>query len=246
MDSTALELPSHLQSPLRWIVKALDTWTGRDAYRMGGGSVLAARWRHRHSTDIDLFFDEVAHSEMPLTDMFDAFLALEKQGEIHGLEIHSGRGFLFHKGDVPLSFFATRPTTPSPISEQNEATTGIATESSAEILLKKIRARMIRGSNYLSRDAYDLVVAHLEDPGAVDVVFRQLRPEERSILSYDAQNAAFRLINDYRILSPSYPRLVNPTGNLEQLTCEALARELSKERVQEFRRVARDLDPPQT
>ena len=97
MKPATLKLASHLIEPLKWVVETLDQWTGRDTYRMGGGSVLAARWGHRHSTYIDLFFDEFAQRDMPLSKMFDGLLSLESEGEIHGLEVYSGRGFLFQR-----------------------------------------------------------------------------------------------------------------------------------------------------
>lgn len=244
MQSAQLELASHLISPLQWVVTTLDTCIGRDTYRMGGGSVLAARWRHRHSTDIDLFFDEHTQSGMPLSRIADTLRELERHGEIHGLKIYAGRGFLFDRADVPVSFFATRPTTPSPLSAEKEATTDIATESTAEILVKKIRARMVRGSGYLSRDAYDLVVAHFEEPESVEIAFHNLSPEERSILFYDSQSEAFHLLSDHRVLSPSYNGLLSPVQNLEQLMREALAGNLSGERVRAFRDAGSHRDTP--
>ncbi len=235
MKPPTLKLASHLIEPLKWVVETLDHWTGRDTYRMGGGSVLAARWGHRHSTDIDLFFDEFAQRDMPLSKMFDGLLSLESEGEIHGLEIYSRRGFLFQRKTVPVSFFATRETTPSPLAREKEATTGVATESSTEILLKKVRARMLRGSGYLSRDAYDLVVAHAEDVDCIGAIFSQIGREERSILSYDSESSSFQLIDDHRVLSPTYPELIDPIENLIHLTREALAGGLSRERVLAFK-----------
>ncbi len=240
MNPAPLELANHLIDPLQWVVARLDTWIGRHTYRMGGGSVLAARWGHRHSSDIDLFFDEFVQRDLPLSDMFDGLLSLEEKGEIHGLELYSRRGFLFQRKAVPVSFFATRETTPSPLSEEKEATTGIATESSAEILLKKVRARMLRGSGYLFRDAYDLVVAHAEDAASIGSVFNQIGREERSILSYDSESASFQLIDDQRVLSPAYPELIEPIENLIQLTREALAGRLSRDRVLAFKRLQPD------
>ena len=82
MADSVLHVAGHLEGALRLAVETLDTCIGRETYQMGGGSVLAARWHHRHSTDIDLFFDEVRHPDMPLEPIFQAFQALEEQGEI--------------------------------------------------------------------------------------------------------------------------------------------------------------------
>ena len=41
------------------VTESLDALAGRPVdYRIGGGTVLAARWRHRTSFDIDLTIDE--------------------------------------------------------------------------------------------------------------------------------------------------------------------------------------------
>ena len=51
-----LALPDTLTRCLSRIVEKLDTVINRDTYQLGGGTVLAARWNHRHSIDLDLFF----------------------------------------------------------------------------------------------------------------------------------------------------------------------------------------------
>ncbi len=132
-----LHLASHLLEPLQWFVRVLDCWTSRERYRMGGGSVLAARWRHRHSTDIGLFFDELEHADMPLSELFSGFGEMEKREEITGLEVYAGQGFLFSRHGVPISFFGTRAVSASPLSNEKEAKTGISIETTEEILLKK-------------------------------------------------------------------------------------------------------------
>ena len=133
-----------------------------------------------------------------------------------------------------MSFFGTRAVSASPLSEEKEAKTGISVETTEEILLKKIRARMLRGSEYLSRDAYDFVVAHIKEPEAIDRVFDGLRPEERAMLRFDAESASFRLADDSRVLAPAYPGLLQPIGNLESFLRDALNRRLDADRLRRF------------
>lgn len=59
----ALKLPAPADSLWRRAAKALHDLLklvpdDRETYRMGGGTVLAARWGHRKSTDIDLWLPE--------------------------------------------------------------------------------------------------------------------------------------------------------------------------------------------
>ena len=105
MADTGLNVAAHLEEDLQWFVQALDAWISRDSYEMGGGSILAARWHHRQSTDIDLFFDARTHADVPLDEIIQGFRALESQGQIERLEIHPPRGFSCERATTPLSFF---------------------------------------------------------------------------------------------------------------------------------------------
>ena len=241
MADTGLNVAAHLEEGLHWFVQALAAWVGRDSYQMGEGSILAARWHHRHSTDIDLFFDARTHADVPLDEIIQGFRALESQGQIERLEIHPPRGFSCERANTPLSFFSTEQVTPVRISDQREANTGIGTETSAEILVKKVRARMIRNPRYLPRDAYDFVVAHVEDPHAVDQVFRVLSLEEKRILAYDAHGHTIQLTDADRIISPAYPDLLNPLQHLTRYARQAFARELADESIAELKRVRREI-----
>ena len=241
MADTGLNVAAHLEEGLHWFVQALDAWASRDSYQMGGGSILAARWHHRHSTDIDLFFDARTHADVPLDEIIQGFRALEQQGQIEKLEIHPSRGFSCERARTPLSFFATEQVTPVRISDEREANTGIGTETSAEILVKKVRARMIRNPRYLPRDAYDFVVAHVEDPHAVDQVFQVLSLEEKRILTYDAHGHGIHFTDADRIISPAFPSLLDPLQHLTRYARQAFARELTDESILEIKRMRREI-----
>ena len=241
MDNAGLRVAAHLEENLRWFVQTLDTWIDRDSYQMGGGTILAARWHHRHSSDIDLFYDPGTRGNVPLDGIIQGFRSLEQQGQIERLEVHPSRGFSCERASTPLSLFSTVQVAPVRISEQREASTGIGTETSAEILLKKVRARMIRSPRYLPRDAYDLVIAHVEDPDAVDQVFQALSLEEERILAYDAHRDSIQLTDADRIASPAYPGLLAPLENLLRYVRLALARELTDDAVLEIEHMRQDI-----
>ncbi len=63
---------------------------------MGEGTTLAARWQHRESTDIDLFFMDVSDRE--LDQIFRTFLA--DQRFIQGL-FYGRHGFEGKFNDIP-------------------------------------------------------------------------------------------------------------------------------------------------
>ena len=99
---------------------------------------------------------------------------------------------------------------------------------------------MIRSPRYLPRDAYDLVIAHVEDPDAVDQVFRVLSLEEKRILAYDAHRDGIQLTDADRIVSPAYPGLLDPLENLLRYVRVALARNLTGDAVLELTRMRRE------
>ena len=55
MTERAISLPGALQSIVQTVEQAVGPFFPNQALCMGGGTVLQARWRHRFSSDIDLF-----------------------------------------------------------------------------------------------------------------------------------------------------------------------------------------------
>ena len=99
---------------------------------------------------------------------------------------------------------------------------------------------MIRNPRYLPRDAYDFVVAHVEDPHAVDQVFQVLSLEEKRILAYDAHGHGILLTDADRIISPAYPDLLDPLQHLMRYAHQALAHELTDGSILEPKRMRRE------
>ena len=242
MTQTSLQLPRALNQPLKQIAQVLDAHAGRETYQMGGGSVLAARWHHRFSTVIDLFFDEGQCPNMPLASIFREFRQLVEHGEVSELNIFPQRGLIGEIQATPFSFFATRQVTSARLSTETIGGVGIAAESSAEILCKKIRARMIRSPAYLIRDVYDLVVAFAEDRDAVDQSFRHLTTDERSILRFDAQGIT--LSTNPGIRDPAYPGLLNPADNLLAFARAAFTQVFNEQRVLQLKALRETAPPP--
>ena len=233
MKPSVLRLPPQLCEPFQQLVEILDIHTGRDTYEMGGGSILAARWHHRMSTDIDLFFNEVKFPDMPLESIFSAFRACQDAGTVEDLRILPTRGLMGRLGRTPFSFFATRQVTPSRVSAQTIEASGIAAESTTEILCKKMRARMVREPDYLIRDVYDVVVAFVQQPAAIESAFRQLTTEEEEILRFDSQD--IRITEDPGIANAAYPELLDPLDNLREFAQRALTQTLDQPRVRQLR-----------
>ncbi len=117
--------------------------------------------------DIDLFVDSAKLVGTEIDQIIEGFRELEACGDTSDLEIHPQRRFSCRRESTPVSFFLTHTMTLARACSEIFQGVGNGTESSAEILLKKVRARMIRNPRYLPRDMYDLIVAHVEDRQAV-------------------------------------------------------------------------------
>ena len=61
MHRAQIVIPGNPGTVLARVAPALAEWLGPEGYVLGGGTVLAARWQHRVSTDIDLFTDLVRY-----------------------------------------------------------------------------------------------------------------------------------------------------------------------------------------
>ena len=138
------------------------------AYRLGGGTVLAALWKHRHSTDVD-FFAEPSHYqavfgragrelERALLSRVPGVLAERSWVEPEAVFLDCGAGEItlvpavrFHPGNSP----------PGVVGSSRVAADGIE-----EILVGKVRRWMGAGW-YRVRDFYNVALARRRAPAAL-------------------------------------------------------------------------------
>lgn len=146
----------------------------REDIAIGGGTALAARWRHRRSTDIDLTVSPPAF-ERASGRMVDLLRAAAVTDVLHG------RGWL--SGicvDGEFSISTTPPLLRSPAEPAHqEGRFGILLEPTAEILGRKLRLRMYNNGDFVSRDFYDICTAHERDPSALDQALSTLTEDMR-------------------------------------------------------------------
>ena len=63
MKHAEIVIPGEPGVVLARVAPTFLAWLGPEGCVLGGGTVLAARWRHRVSTDIDLFTDHERFTE---------------------------------------------------------------------------------------------------------------------------------------------------------------------------------------
>ena len=150
---------------------------GEHRMRLGGGTALAARWQHRHSTDVDLFVDAADYEKLFKGEQrFRSDLELHSPGA-RNIVIEPGfaRIVLTDGGEISIS---TSPSlTAHPVSGDSVRGTSVPLETTAEILAKKLRYRMIQNAQIVPRDLYDISSARWRDPKALQTALSTLKVE---------------------------------------------------------------------
>lgn len=193
--------------------------------------MLAARWNHRLSTDIDLFIEEQAfRNRLDSRSWNEIGMELRELGskrEIWDLRVQP-TGFQFKNEFSSISFYSVPRVTAYPISTEVIGTTGIVAEDTTEIVFKKIRGRMVNSGRYVARDLYDIVVCYGVDRRAFDGAMNSLAEEERRALRYDVQSGDAQVNDLDRVLSPRYVDLVSDLDFFNSIAGELLSDNLSE------------------
>jgi len=147
---------------------------GEHRMRLGGGTALAARWGHRHSTDLDLVTDQ--DSYVQLWERRDAFVRaiIQRAGPTEVLTVLRWNTKIVLHGGREITLFTSLPQTDNPRSEDTVRGTRVPLETNAEILAKKLWGRMLDSRKLLVRDLYDFAVARHHDPAAVQDAMKNI------------------------------------------------------------------------
>lgn len=147
---------------------------------LGGGSVLAARYNHRRSTDIDLWIPErltgivdkaIRQDGRPWRDILSApGHRVESEREVE-----HGHTCTLKIDGIEMTLFVSWIPQAERGKRQLVAGTRMPTATTAEILAGKIAERWHGPMGYIpDRDLYDLVVARTVEPAAVKDLFERL------------------------------------------------------------------------
>lgn len=171
-----LDLPRGPRELLEAVREPLAHHLGGEHHiTLGGGTALAARWGHRHSTDVDLFVDPDPYAELFRNSQ--RFLAnIERHtGAVEQLGVGPGYALIaLPEGEITV--LTTNSLTRRPISTDTVRGTRIAIETNAEILAKKLAHRLSVYHIFVPRDLYDIAVARRFDPEALDTAIATIPP----------------------------------------------------------------------
>ena len=151
--------------------------------------------------DIDLFTSNATYRRIkPALDrraenwMTDSAFA---EVRLHPTVVHC------HLSDgLEFSIAGGDDVTLRPLSNEREAATGVRLQSTAEIIARKIRARMINRESYVVRDAYDVVCCLEFDPQALNDALGALTHGERAALKYDSASDRLALDAKQPLINP--------------------------------------------
>ena len=198
-----------------------------DNLRMGGGTVLAMRWGHRLSTDVDLALDKPLHRQFLARVWGDLLADLKAMRERHEIKKYNMgerlAGWEYpESGPISLSASSTRRQC-----EGTEADTGIALASTEAILTGKLLGRVLTKSQLVARDGYDLCAAFHYDRNAVLSVLKKAKtpnPNALEPIYRRIEEAGKRLIVGRPLMSVAHPELAHdPWGAFVTLAREAEA-----------------------
>ena len=227
MEKLTLPAPASFIWPRVWPI--LDDLAKRwpDVQRLfsvGGGTILASRWGHRRSQDIDVLAKQGSGLRRALeTDYSNDFVALcERAGasEIAFVPLTATLTVSFPEGDWDLSELDPLLPGCECLAEVNGVE--IQTLSNSQILAGKLVHRGFQG---LARDVFDLAVAVSLDQGAFEQAAGLLTPADTELLIQEIRGTSGAYLND----APGSVNLTNPQwSGLVLQAPEAVAKALER------------------
>jgi len=153
---------------------------------LGGGTVLAMHWNHRHSTDLDFVVEE--DEPLDASVLRDRLEALQRQGRIDVWRYARRRSVMLTAGGVRLSFVFEGVE--AGVSTEGRTAMDVRCESPGSILARKLFGRVLDSGQMVSRDFYDFAWAALHRPPLWAQVSGRLLPEERGRLVRECRSIA--------------------------------------------------------
>ena len=212
----SISLPDPPGGKMPDAVRILSRWIDPSELRLGGGTVLAARWHHRNSTDLDFFatgdaIDTLFYQDLDgvLQDMVN----LAKAGVIGSETMRETNRTVLHFdiGGTPVSIGRVEGFHDD-LQAEVESKTNVLLSPTRDILTKKMVNRFLVNGLPTERDAFDFLVAQTRAPDDLKYAWLQVPAPDRNTLAAAYRERSLRGIgaSDARLLAnPDYSELAD-------------------------------------
>ena len=186
---TSLTLPAGIRRPFVRLVQKLPQELFAHRLRMGGGSILEARFAHRRSTDIDLHLSPADMNDLlKMSNDPWRFVLMSLPTAWDARTWPSGRGLNGNVEGTPFSISQHSHLGMRRERRESVEASPVMSESNAEILVGKLQ-RMIRGPgrqpNIAIRDLYDWAVCAAKCQSDAQFALSRLDQQGRRRLAAD-------------------------------------------------------------
>lgn len=204
-----LTLPDPLASALDAFAAAVKLHGVLDAAVLGSGTVLAARWQHRISTDLDFFIDYDHFHSTIVANEKEIVASLAAAGAFTAVVLPERIQCVMNPGNVETGVHVA-PSGMGPRTGRSDDVVGswrVPAQTNAAILRGKIVGRMMRQARVTVRDVYDIIVADEYDPESLEEAMRGIPASvaQNAIAELDRISDAAKRIKP--LISPSRPEV---------------------------------------
>ena len=169
--------PKQVLADRAWIWE----YVPRAAPTFGGGTILAARWHHRDSTDVDLLCNNAEWASMDLAGLDEQCRQRLHKGDLVHFQRTTDAIGIFSSSGSGLTIGRSPDLTADSIC-CDENCEGMKVHSSSEILARKLGKRMSRSDDTPIRDAYDIAVASMVDARALEVALAAVPSDKLEVV----------------------------------------------------------------
>ena len=189
--------------------------------RLGGGTSLAMIWKHRRSTDFDFAMPRELLTERLRVGhqaLGEVLKNLKQRGLIRKWRVWgAGLKWVWRNGcEVSISHLKQERTTPT----HAESTTGTPLSPIEDVLRGKLIGCVLTNNKLVVRDAYDLMVAHREEPELFQRLIHEAleNTDNLSALVQHIKSNKNRIIVGRPLLEPDDPKLAHdPWGHFAEV-----------------------------
>ena len=168
-----LNFPKEISDALALFVEIASPFGVMDHALLGGGTVLAARWGHRLSVDLDFSMQQEAFDES-ITHRASHLEAALRGVAFGTIVTPNHLQCVMRDTTVEVSVSVASANALGAADSSDEAEHGVGTQTTSAILLGKIAGRMMRQGRATVRDIYDLCVAERLDADALRTAARSV------------------------------------------------------------------------